>query len=60
MAYVVQSGSTAQRMILSWRLEDGQLVTNQPSASREERSDLRLDGDDLVITFGGVATRFTR
>jgi hypothetical protein len=60
MAYVVQSGGTAQHMILAWRLEGGQLVTNQPSAPREERSDLRLDGDDLVITFGRIATRFTR
>jgi hypothetical protein len=59
-AYVVQSGERQQTMLLSWRLDGNDLVTNQPSDPREERTRISLEGGALMLTFGGVVTRFTR
>jgi hypothetical protein len=41
-------------MRLQYRVEGDILVTNQPSNPREERSNFRIDGEELIITFGGT------
>jgi len=60
MAYVVQTGGKTQVMRLTFRTEGDALITNQPSAPREERSKYHFDGDALVVEFGGEQTRFAR
>jgi len=59
-AYVVQSGGRQQTMLLTWRVEGEDLITNQPSDPREERTQVAFDGDVLLLTFQGMAARFTR
>ena len=59
-AYVILSGGKQQTMRLTWSLEGNDLVTNQPSDPREERTRFALDDDGLLLTFRGVAARFTR
>jgi hypothetical protein len=60
MAYVVTSGGKQRTMLLSWRTEDDWLITDQPSAPREERTRFRFEGPRLVLAFGGVESRFDR
>jgi hypothetical protein len=45
---------------MTYRVEGDVIVTNQPSAPHEERTRFKRDGDDLVLEFGGVASRFSR
>jgi hypothetical protein len=60
VAYVVQAGAKQLRTILTWRLGGDQLITNQATAPREERSRVRLEEGDLILEFGGTASRFSR
>jgi hypothetical protein len=60
LAYVIESEGKEQRMVLTWRVDGEDLVTNQPSAPREERTRIRWDRGGLVLEFDGVLTRFTR
>ena len=60
MAYAVVAGDKTQTMRMTYRVDGAFLVTDQPSAPKEERTSFHFDGDDLILEFGGVATRFTR
>lgn len=60
MLYLVQRSGRSERTFLTWRVDGGEIVTNQPSAPREERTTFRFDGADVVLAFGGVESRFTR
>jgi hypothetical protein len=61
LAYVVQSADgKTQIMRMAYRVEGDTIVTNQPSAPREERSSFRIDGDSLTIDFAGTSSQFTR
>jgi hypothetical protein len=61
LTYAVQSSDGLQMMLLTYRVEGDNLVTNQPSAPREERTPWAIDGAGrLTLTFGGVVGRFIR
>jgi hypothetical protein len=47
-------------MLLTWTVDGHELVTDQPSHPRPERTAFRWDGPTLILAFGGVETRFTR
>jgi hypothetical protein len=48
-------------MFLTYRVVGDELVTDQPSAPREERTQFRFTQDvRLVLTFGGVQSTFRR
>jgi hypothetical protein len=48
-------------MLLTWRIEGETLVTNQPSAPREERTAYILPDDrTLILSFGGQKSRYVR
>ncbi|HQR66341.1 MAG TPA: hypothetical protein PLB02_03005 [Thermoanaerobaculia bacterium] len=61
LVYVIHAGEKAQLVYLNFRIEGGELVTNQPSAPNEERTsfDLRPDGR-LILRFGRRESRYVR
>ena len=60
-AYVVQSADGKTQIIrMVYRVEGDTIVTNQPSAPREERSRFQIDGDRLTIDFAGMSSQITR
>jgi hypothetical protein len=47
-------------MLLTYRVEGDEIVSNQPSRPREERTRYKLDGDVLILTFQGETTHWRR
>ena len=43
LTYTIHTESTDQKMFMTCRVEDGVLITNQPSAPREERTAYSID-----------------
>jgi hypothetical protein len=61
LAYVVQSADGKTQIIrMVYRVKGDTIVTNQPSAPKEERSRFRIDGERLTIDFAGTSSQFTR
>lgn len=59
--YAVLSGARWQIMKLRYRIDGDVVVTNQPSAPREERSRFTLEADgSLTLELGGERSRFRR
>src|SRR3954468_13099431 len=59
--YSVLSEDRWQIMKLRYRIEGDVIVTNQPSAPREERSRFTLESDGtLTLELGGEQSRFRR
>ena len=47
-------------MLLTYRVEGDEIVSNQPSHPNEERTRYTLNGDVLTLTFQGEATHWRR
>jgi hypothetical protein len=61
LIYYIVSGDRIQKMLLRYRVEGSTIISDQPSAPREERSDFLISADDvLTLTFQGVKCRFIR
>lgn len=61
LIYSTLEGGRIQTMFLTYRVAGDELVTDQPSAPREERTQFRITQDGrLVLTFGGVRGTFRR
>ncbi len=60
MDYVVIEGDRRQIVKLVCRTEGDEIVSNQPSAPREERTKYRFEGDKLVLTRANEETTFRR
>lgn len=60
MDYVIHEDGKLQIMKFMYRIEGDQLITNQPSKPREERTTFRFDGDELVLVYDGEESRFRR
>ena len=61
LEYHITERSRVGIMKLTYRIEGSDIISNQPSAPREERTAFALVGPDvLVLTHGGEETRFTR
>lgn len=61
LAYATLTANGTQVMRLTYRVEGGELVTNQASAPREERTAFSIDGKgNLTLTFGGALSVFSR
>jgi len=60
LAFVALHGGKRQTIMLTYRLEGNQVVTDQPSQPRAERTKVEFAGDDLVLEFQGRKTRLTR
>jgi len=61
MTYSIRAGATWQVMKLTYRVDGDTLVSNQPSAPREERTRFVIERDGtLMLALGGEQNRFRR
>jgi hypothetical protein len=60
LEYRTLQGDVLQIMKLTYRIDGTVIVSNQPSAPREERTTFRLDGSTLVLNYGGEETSYER
>ena len=61
LKYTIAAGDKAQVMLMTYVVEDGVIVTDQPSAPRVERTNFSISPDGvLTLAFGGVPYRFRR
>ncbi|MHB8882443.1 MAG: hypothetical protein ACYC69_13150 [Thermodesulfovibrionales bacterium] len=61
LTYTINLSEKQQLIFLTWRLEDGFLVSNQPSHPAEVRSKIiSLGPDELVLEYAGEKTRLVR
>ena len=49
-----------QTIMLTYKVDGDQLITDQPSHPREERTKVEFQGKDLILDFQGKRTRLTR
>src|ERR1700755_1284297 len=61
LLYIVRESDRDQVMRLTYDIEPGFIVTNQPSEPRSERTEYQLTADGvLVLAFGGLKSRYVR
>ena len=61
LTYTIHQAETQQLILLTWRLEDGFVVTNQPSHPAEIRSKvISLGPEELVLEYSGEKPRLVR
>ena len=61
LVYAIDAGDRWQIMQLTYRLDGAELITDQPSKPREERTPILLEADDtLVLGELGARTWFRR
>lgn len=61
LTYSIDVGDRKLIMNLIWRIEDGMIVSDQPSAPNEVRSKYTfLDEDTLVLEYDGEESTFRR
>ena len=61
LVYCIQAGDRWQVMLLSYRIEGSELVTDQASHPGEERTAFSLDGEKtLILDYGGAKAVFER
>lgn len=61
LRYIIHAEGKDEIIILTYRVEDGFLITNQPSEPREERTSFTLTSDGkLVLDYGGSKSLYVR
>ncbi|MDP9178987.1 MAG: hypothetical protein M3O61_15015 [Gemmatimonadota bacterium] len=61
LTYTIHGPSSDQKMLLRYTVEDGVIITDQPSAPREERTAYRITTDgQLVMLYSGEQSVFIR
>jgi len=61
LLYIVHESERDQIMRLTYRIEPGFIVTDQPSEPRSERTEYHLGEDGvLVLAFGGRKSRYVK
>ena len=61
LEYRILESSVLQIMKLTYRVEGHEIVSDQPSSPREERTTFRFEGPNvLVLTHGGEESRYER
>ena len=61
LTYTIHTESTDQKMFLTWQVKDGVLITNQPSAPREERTTDSIDAaGTLTLWYPGRPVVYIR
>ena len=61
LTYTVHATGKDQKMFLTFRVESGVLVTNQPSSPREERTAYSISPKgQLTLWFGGHRSIYVR
>ncbi|MBI3986363.1 MAG: hypothetical protein HY343_05560 [Lentisphaerae bacterium] len=60
LIYTIRSGEKAQIMKMVYRVEGNQLISNQPSVPREEKTTFTFEDGLLVLDFAGTRSWFNR
>jgi len=61
LKYTIAAEDKSQIMLMTYVVEDGVIVTDQPSAPRAERTNFSISPEGvLTLAFGGVPYRFRR
>ena len=60
MNYIVVEPDKRLIAKLTYRIDGSVIISNQPSAPREERTLFSFEGEQLVLMFGGKRTAYTR
>jgi hypothetical protein len=61
LVYSIDAGAKWQIMLMTFRVDGSDLVTNQLSAPKEERTGFSLVGSNkLVLDYGGAKASFVR
>lgn len=60
MDYIVIESDKRQIMKLTYRVERDEIVSNQPSAPREERTKFWFEDRNLILMFGGERSSLQR
>ena len=60
LIYTIPEAGRLSVIRLIYRVVGDQLITNQPSAPREEATGFRLEGDRLFLTHDGLVAIFSR
>lgn len=60
LIYTIDTGDKLQRIFLTYQIDDGKLITNQPSSPREEVTRYELLGERLILFYGSTGTTFLR
>ena len=60
LTYSITQDGKRSIMKMTYRVEGGVIVSDQPSSPREERTEYRFEGDSLVLVFGGQVSCFGR
>jgi hypothetical protein len=61
LTYTLHAEKENRVMLLTYRVDDGSIISNQPSHPRKERTQFTITPDGkLVLTNNGVLTRYIR
>ena len=60
MTYAIKQGDKLQIMKMTYRVEGNQIISNQPSVPREEKTTYGFEDGLLVLTFDGSRSWFRR
>jgi hypothetical protein len=61
LTYIIHGEKKDEVMALTYRVEGGMVITDQPSAPREEHTAFTLTPDGkLVLEFGGIRSHYMR
>ena len=61
LTYIIHGEKKDEVIALTYRVEGGVVITDQPSAPREERTAFTLTPDgNLVLEFGGIRSHYIR
>lgn len=60
LACAILHGNRRQTIMLTYRVEGDQLITDQPSQPRQERTKVEFVQEGLLLEFEGRKTRLTR
>ena|ERR1044072_5733060 len=61
LTYIIHVEGKDQVMVMTYRIEDSILITDQPSHPAEERTSFTITPEgDLVLDYGGTKSRYVR
>jgi hypothetical protein len=60
LIYIVKAADKDQVMLMTYHVAGNQIITDQPSAPKPQKSEFSLDDDTLTLVFDGLEARFNR
>ena len=60
LSYWIQGDESKQYVFLDYEIRGNEIVTNQPTAPREETTQFQFDKDKLILNYNGMQGHFVR